>query len=353
MTRGGPGEGRAATLALLGRLGVAVGALVGVSGLGAAGYAAIGGWTLPDGLYMAVSTVSGVGLGETLPGMAAMPAARAWTVALILAGDALTVVFASALTAFLVELDLGDVLRRRAMRATIEQMKDHVVVCGAGSTGIHVVEELRASGTPVVVIDRDPRRLDRLRAELGEDLPCVEGDATSDEVLEAAGIRRAAGLVASLHDDRDNLFVTVTARALAERLRIVSKATDAASVVKLERGGADVVVAPARIGGRRIASEIVRPTVVHLFDAVARDAGARDPAEPVLVEVPIAPGSRAAGRALGAGRFGKGRVLALRHPDGQHELDPGEDTLLVPGATLVVFGRAPDLAAVRAWCAGA
>lgn len=155
------------------------------------------------------------------------------------------------------------------MKRLIARLSNHYLVCGVGSTGKYLLEELVKTGRTFVVIEKDSDKIKQL-AERG--ILCIEGDATHDAVLESAGIRKAAGLVTSLHTDSDNLFVVVTARGLNPDLKIISKAVDDESERKLRQVGANSVVMPNFIGGLRMASEMIRPSVVTFLDVMLRSS---------------------------------------------------------------------------------
>ncbi len=320
--------------------------------VGGLGYRLIGRgrWDYSDCFYMAVVTLSTVGFAETLPDMDQVPGARIWTVGLILLGSGTLLYFASTLTALIVEGDLRGALQRNKMRRLLDAVENHIIVCGVGATGSHVLGELIATRHPVVVIDTDIKRIERLTHEVGSFLHVI-GDATEDEVLDKAGIHRARGLVACLTEDRDNLFVSLTARALNDGLRIVSKTVDSENAAKMRRAGADAVVSPAFIGGVRIASEMVRPTVVRFLDEMLRD-----PAGSLRIEeVPVAPGSPLEGSTLAQAQFRdrtETLVIAIRHPDGTNLYNPGPDTLLCGGQTLIVLAHADQVARVHATIRG-
>jgi voltage-gated potassium channel len=226
-------------------------------------------------------------------------------------------------------------------------MRDHVVVCGAGSTGIHVVRELAQLGTPFVVVDRSETVAHEVARTHGG--AAVVGDATHDEVLEEAGIARARGVISALTDDKDNLYVTVTARALNPSVRIVAKAIDLKAEPKLRRAGADSVVSPNAMGGLRMVSDMLRPEVTTFLDTMLRNKE-----QPLrITEIPVPPGSRWAGRPLGdldlAGR--DLLLLACRSPaaeGGRFTYSPPDDALVAGGSVLIVLGRPEDVGTLSA-----
>lgn len=295
-------------------------------------------WSIFDCYYFSVITLTTTGYGETLAGMESYTAARIYTMILLLFGAGFLVYAASAGTAFIVEGELGHFLERRRMEKAIAALDGHFIVCGAGQTGINVVRELIDTGQAFVAVERDPARIQRLK-EVGCQL-AIEGDATSDEMLLYAGIKRARGLAACLRDDKDNLFVTVTARELNPRLRIIAKNVERTARDKLLHAGATQAVSPALIGGLRLASEMIRPAVVTFLDGMLRDKEKNVR----FAEVTIEEGSELAGRTLGEGRIPERAglpVLAMRHPGAAATdflYNPGPDERLVPGAILVVMG---------------
>jgi voltage-gated potassium channel len=233
------------------------------------------------------------------------------------------------------------------MAARLERMQDHVVVCGAGSTGIHAIRELAQLGTPFVVVDgNEAVAHEAARAHGGA---AVVGDATHDEVLEQAGITRARGIISALTDDKDNLYVTVTARALNPALRIVAKAIDVKAEAKLRRAGADSVVSPNQMGGLRMVSEMLRPEVTTFLDTMLRNKE-----QPLrIAEIPVPPASPWVGRPLADLRLPGRQVLllAVREPGasgGRFTYSPPEDALVLAGSVLILLGQPGDLSTLSA-----
>jgi voltage-gated potassium channel len=215
-----------------------------------------------------------------------------------------------------------------------------VIVCGWGRVGRAIARELAEAGTPLVIIDRDPDRVAMIGGHA-----FILGDATSDDVLREAGIDRARALVAALATDADNLFITLSGRALRPDLFIVARAREESSVDKLDRAGADRVVNPQEIGGARIAAFVLQPHVTEFLDVVMHDRGI----EYRLEEVTVATESPLVGQSLRDAhvrdRTGA-LVLALRDADGQFATNPDPDTVLVAGQVLIAIGTETQLKAL-------
>jgi voltage-gated potassium channel len=330
---------------IAGQLVVAVVMLVAVAVIGAGGYHTLGEgqWRWDECFYMTIITLSTVGFGEVLPHMDVVPGTRIWTLLLILFGSGSLLFFVSTMTAFIVEGDIQGVLRRRRMQSRIDKLSGHFIVVGVGATGIHVVEELLASDVAFVVIDTNEERLRTVADRLGPKMLYVDGDATDDSILEQSGIMRAKGLAATLRDDKDNVFVSITARALNPQLRIVAKVTEDSAESKLKRAGADTTVSPSFIGGMRLASELVRPSVVQFLDSM-RSQDLR------VEEVKIPDGSpllAATLRDTAIRHQTNVLILAVREQDGSYSYNPGPDFVISSGQTLVVLCRTSDLEHLR------
>jgi voltage-gated potassium channel len=171
-----------------------------------------------------------------------------FTIVLILLGVGIALYTLTLLLESLIEGHFQRHLEGRRMQRDIARLHDHVIICGWGRVGRASAAQLVAAGEQIVVVDRDPARL------AGIEHPYVLGDIDMDEVLIEAGIKRARALVAALADDADNVYATLSARALRPDLVIVARARSDESMPKLFRAGADDVVNPQRIGGRRMAA---------------------------------------------------------------------------------------------------
>lgn len=290
---------------------------------------------LIDAFYMTSITLTTIGYGEVIP--VETTAAKLFTGIYAVIGFGMFVYLFSNITAFMVEGGLDRYLWERKMQRAIEKLTGHTVVCGAGNTGRHVVGELLETRRPFVVIDRDPEVVRALHQHLGAPFPAVIGDATDDDVLRAAGVPRASGLIACLSRDNDNLVVTLSARLLAPKLRIVARCIDERDQAKIRRAGADTVVSPNTIGGIRMVSEMIRPTVVTFLDLMLRDRERRLRVEEVLVPEGSPLATSTVGQ-LHARKIKDLLVVALRHGDGSWRYNPDEDERVNAGMTIVFMG---------------
>ena len=298
-------------------------------------------WGFLDSLFMTIITVTTIGYGDVLGVQeAGHVSAMVYTMAVSLVGMGAALYVVSMATAFVVEGDLHRVLWRRKMAKLIARMNDHFIVCGIGSTGLHVVAELHATGRPFVAIDASEESVQRLHRLLGEEVVAIVGDASDDEVLRSAGVERAAGLVAALPNDPQNLFLTISGRRLNPRMRIIARGIDANTSGKLRQAGADSVVSPNLIGGLRVLSEMVRPETVSFLDIMLRDQDTRFRFE----DLPIEAGSAAEGKKLGdlelRERFGVVVVAFRAGPTDQIVYCPPDNQPLIGGNCLVVLGNA-------------
>lgn len=225
--------------------------LLGIALVGTAGYMVLEGYSPLDALYMTVITLTTVGYGEVHE---LSTGGRLFTIALILGGVGTMAFLLSTLVEYLVGGELTGSLRIRRMQHMIDSLTGHYIVCGFGRVGQEVVRDLRRQGAAVVVIESDPDPAILLDPEV----PHVSADASSEEALERAGIERARGLVAATGDDSTNIVISLTARTLQPGLMIVARASHSAAEAKLLRAGATSVVSPHRIGGQRMAAQLLQ-----------------------------------------------------------------------------------------------
>lgn len=319
------------------RLGLAL--FAAVMAVGALWYWLVEGFSVVDALYQTVMTVTTVGFGEVRPLGAR---GRVFTMVLIVVGVGVALYAIVGSIEDVLENRLGRWGRKR-MEHQIDRVTDHVVLCGYGRVGQGIVPMIEPRSV-VVVVDRDANQVERAQ-DAG--LLAIEGDATDDDVLRAAGLEHAATLVVSLQSDADAISTVLSARVINPRVRIVARANAEHTEAKLMRAGADHVVNPLRLGAVRLATFALQPAVADFVDLVSPSAGESFRLEQVVVPR----NSPVAGRRIGECRLREetgALVLALRRPDGEFESNPDGDAVLVPGTTLVVIGTAEHHAALDA-----
>lgn len=316
-----------------------------LTALGTVGYMSVEGQGLLPSLYMTVITLTAVGYGEVFP---LTPQGRVFTMALLATGITWMGIWFALLTSFLVELDLTHVVRTRRIAKHIANMKNHIIVCGAGRTGRQVIHELEEMGARWVAIERDPARVEKLLAEY-PDGPVLSHDATHDEALLQAGLLEARGLVSCLSADTDNLFVCLSARDLKPDLTIVARAYEEETMDKLYRAGATHVVSPNVSGAIRMASVLVRPSVVSFLDIATRSSELSLRME----QTAIGAESHLKGKTLAEARIPQATgliVIALRKAgevEGEFVFNPVADTRLERGDELIVLGTAEQIDLLR------
>ncbi|MFN0026153.1 MAG: potassium channel family protein [Acidimicrobiales bacterium] len=323
---------------------LAIAALVVTISGGTAGYLAFG-FGLHDAVYQTVITVTTVGFQEVQP---LNRDQRTFTMVLAVAGTATTLYTFGAVLETVLEGRLRDLYGRRRMQRRIDELSDHVIVCGWGRVGRALAKMVAGSGTSLVVIDIDPERLGTASG-IGPGGFVVLGDATEDSVLQQAGVERARALVGALDNDAANLLVTLSARALNPQLFIAARARLESNEEKLRRAGADRVVNPQAIGGSRLAAFVLQPNVAEFLDVVMHDGSL----EFRLGEVTVAANAPAAGQPLSSIQRETQRgalVLAVRNPDSTFVTNPPHDLVLAPGQVLIAIGTASQLGALGELC---
>ena len=244
-------------------------ALLAVTIVGTGGYVVIEGWTALEGVYMTFVTVTTVGYDEVHP---LSDGGRVFTIFLMVGGIGVMLYILTATVQSVIEGGvLIDFVRRRRMQARLESTSDHYVVCGFGRVGKAVAKALQSEEVEVVVVDNQLEVIEDAE-RLG--LAYVQGDATDDETLRQAGIERAHGLIVATSQDSGNVFITLSARGLVPGLVIVARSTDPGATDKLIRAGADRVISPHEIGGRRMALSAIRPRAVDFFETIVGGSGA-------------------------------------------------------------------------------
>jgi voltage-gated potassium channel len=304
---------------------------------GILGYMVFEGWSFADALYMTVITLTTVGYKEvhTLD-----TTGQLWTMTLLITGVGTLFYAAVSSVELVVEGTIGGYFGRRRMQAAIGKLSGHYILCGYGRVGRQVAREFTLDSVPFVVVDQGPEIIEECVAE---GYLALLGEASNDDVLEEAGIRRAKGLVAAVDSDADNVFVVLSARNLNPKLNIVARASSDESAAKLEIAGADRTLSPYAVGGRRLASLATQPLIVDFLDIVTRGEKG---IEFRLEEFGVPEDSFIAGHTIGELRIGErtgAMILATRNREGTFDTTPSASDRIRAGDTLIVLGTSEQI----------
>jgi voltage-gated potassium channel len=325
-------------VALERRLLRAAGLLLSLLVFGVAGYMIIEDWSFLDALYMTVISITTVGFEEAHP---LSDGGRIFTVFLILFGVGTALYIFTSLVAVVLEGELGLFLGVRKMKARIDALRDHYILCGFGRVGEEIAREFEERRIPFVIVESNLEALARCRRH---DYLLIEGDASSDAVLSEAGIERARCLLAVSDSDSGNTYITLSAKALNPNVFVVARVGQPASRERLRRAGADRVICPYSIGGRRLALSALQPLVVDFIDTLATGRHG----EQILAELEATEESGLAGMTIEDcfRACPSATVLALQKPTGNIQVGPRGTTTLALGDRLIVLGTEEELEAL-------
>jgi voltage-gated potassium channel len=302
--------------------------------LGVIGYMGIEGWRFLDALYMTVITLGTVGFREVHD---LSDAGKAFTILLILVGVSVIGYIVGSLAQIMFEGQFQRIIGRKKVEKRVEALNDHYIICGYGRMGSLICKEFSAKPLSFVVVERDPDIIEKLKEER---YLFLHGNATDDETLLKAGIRKAKGLISVVTSDTENVYITLTARGLNPDLFILSRAGEEGSEIKLKRAGASKVISPYLIGGNRMAQAILRPNVVDFIEI----ATGSDNLELQMEELSIPAGSRFIGENLVSSGFRKETgviIIGIKKASGKMLFNPNPHSKIEAHDTLIFLGE-PD-----------
>lgn len=298
---------------------------------GTIGYQLIEGWSFLDSIYMVIITLFTVGFQEV---HSLSQFGRVFTMFVIVVGVGTAVYAGSLLVEIIVEGEILGYGRRRKMEKIINEMKDHYIICGFGRTGHQVAEEFDAARVPYVVVDRKQKTEEELGSK---GIPYIIGDIINDNNLVEAGVKTAKGLISAADSDVANVFVTLSARALNPELYIVARASEIEAENKLKMAGANRVILPYYISGKRIAAYATRPVTSDFLDMVMHG----ESLEFSLSEITVPDTSSLLNKTLSEAKIREksgALVIAIRKVDGSFNLQPQSSSTIEKRDIFVVIG---------------
>jgi len=313
--------------------------------LATAAYMAAG-WSFRDAAYMVIVTVYTVGYNEVRP--INTPALNAITIGLIVLGCTGMIFLTGALVQFFTLNQLNKTMGLKRMKTQIDELSEHVIVCGFGRLGTMLARSLSASSAGMVVIEENEARATEARLQ---GYLSIHGDASSEAVLLAAGVMRANALATVLSNDAVNVFITLSARALNPKLTIVARGEKPSTESKLLQAGADKVVLPTHIGAERIAEVILHEESARFIEGLERSHGFQRVLHNFGMELEVvtaAPQSAAVRMTVSAiERQAKGAffIIQLNRSDGDVFTAPPDTAVVGEGDGVVLIGR-PNRAAI-------
>jgi len=288
-----------------------------------------------EALYRTIVTASLTGLDSTPHGLGA----ELLTIAIVLSGVAIFGYFAAQIFDSIAHGVLGGAWREKKRRKMIDELRNHIIVCGYGRVGRRAGDELRDAGVPYVVLDFSPEVLEHAREH---NVPFVDGSGSEDEDLVKAGIDRARGILVASDDDGDNLYITLSVKARRPDMIVIARGSSEEAERKLKLAGADRVVTPYTTAGRVMAQLMIKPQVTSFVRAMTSS----EAPDLNFEEIEVTSSSGAAGQTIGALNISSqtgANIVAVRKQSGALELRPTKDTLLEESDVIVGLGSPAEI----------
>jgi voltage-gated potassium channel len=301
--------------------------------IGVFGFRIMSGYSWLDALYMTVITITTVGFGEVNP---LDEEAKVFTIFLILTSFIVVGYSIKVITEYILTKNNVEELKQKKMQKKIDNLNDHIIICGYGRNGKQAATKLTAYKKDFVVIERDKELVDKYQSDM---VPFVIGNANEDEVLLSAGVERASCLISALPNDADNLFVVLSTRQLNDKMNIISRASQETSYKKLKLAGANSVILPDRIGGDHMASLVVVPDLLEFIDNLSIVGKSNINIEEIPVEKLYDPANVKTIRDLDLRKKTGCNVIGFKDVNGEYIVNPEAEKELVPNSSVIVLGR--------------
>ena len=305
--------------------------------IGTLGYMYIEKWGVLDSLLMSATTLTTVGFGFIHP---LSESGKIFTIVYIFFGVILFLYFAAEFAEYIIFVNFYELLSKRNMESRLKKLKDHYIICGYGRTGAEIVTQLKNNKLSFVIVDKNPE-IEELAQE--QDITYIIGDATDDSVLEKVRIEESKGIFCCLSDDVDNLYLTVSAKNLNPKIIIVTRCIKASNEQKFNKAGANTVILPYEISGRRMVASVVKPLVVDFLDVVMHTKGHE--LELKMEQFKLKKGSLLENKTIMSSELRQktGIIIIAIKRDEAFITNPSPDTILKDGDYLITLGTNTQL----------
>ncbi|HMQ11440.1 MAG TPA: potassium channel protein [Oligoflexia bacterium] len=307
---------------------------------GVGGYMILESWPLVDAIYMTIITISTVGFSEVYP---LSQEGKMFTAGLIILGvGGFTYTF-TILTDYIVKGQIQSFLRERRKSMEIKSLRNHYVVCGFGRVGQMVCKELKKTGKKILVLEKEAEACEEAK-NMG--FLVEQGTANEENNLDKVGIRYAKGLIATLNTDEANLMLVLTARSMNEKLNIVARSNFEVNEKKLVTAGADRVISPYSIGGRRMAQLVTQPNVIEFLDTLMHN----EEVSMWMEDLQVSKSSALLGMSIEEAKIREKtgvNIVGIRNQQGQYHVSPKPDVKLNEGDLVVALGTKEQLKAFQ------
>lgn len=326
---------------------LALGLLVSELLLGTIGYMVLENYAVGEAFYMTIITISTVGFTEVQP---LDTAGRIFTTVLILCNIGIFAYLLAVFSYFIIQGEIFKKMHLNLINNRINKLDKHIILCGYGKYGREAAAHFDDHNLPYVVIDKNPELIEGLQKS-EDPVLYIEGDATTDETLEKAGIERAAAIISALPDDSENVFIVLTARQINPNIKIISRARDPRTNKKLLKAGANHVVMPDQIGGFYMATLVSKPSAVEFFSFLTNDFHSDIGFEEISFENLATGCQYKTIRELGVRHATGANIIGYKQPNGKYIVNPPPDTAFLPNSSFIILGNNQQLKEVRSFFA--
>jgi voltage-gated potassium channel len=317
--------------------------IIGIIGIGVLGHMLIEGYGFFDALYMVVITITTIGYHEVRP---LSDTGKMFNVLFIIASFSTFTFILARITQYILSGEMSLYYTQKRLMQTLEKMENHVVICGFGRNGRQAAKTLKAHKIPFVVVERENESMKQYARE-DDSLLYLAGDATDDEVLIQAGVKRARSVLITLPEDADNVFIVLSARSLNPKLQIISRASNHSATAKLYKAGADSVIMPDMIGGTHMATLVSKPDVIEFIDFLSGEAGEAIHIEAVAYDQLPAPIRDKPLKAIMDWKKTGVNCIGVKDEEGRFRINPPDDIVIAKGMKVMVLGTREQITQMK------